>query len=65
MDRHSLTGQRLVAIFLIGSLLVNYPLLSLFSVNGMLWGIPVLYLYLFMCWAVLIGLMALLIEWRR
>lgn len=65
MDRHSLTGQRLVAIFLIGSLLVNYPLLSLFSTTGMLWGIPVLYIYLFTCWAVLIAVTALLIEWRR
>lgn len=65
MDRHSLTGQRLVAIFLIGSLLVNYPLLSLFSVAGMLWGIPVLYVYLFTCWAALIAAMALLIELRQ
>lgn len=65
MDRHSLTGQRLVAIFLIGILLVNYPLLSLFSVEGLFWGIPVLYLYLFTCWVLLIAVMALLIEGRR
>jgi hypothetical protein len=65
MDRHALTGQRLVAIFLIGVLLVNYPLLSLFSVDGMLWGIPVLYIYIFTCWLLIIAAMALLIEGRR
>lgn len=65
MGKHILTGQRLVAIFLIGTLVLNYPLLSIFSAGGFLWGIPILYLYLFLSWFVLIAAMALMIEFRR
>jgi len=62
MNRHTLTGQRLLALFLIGCLLLNFPVLSLFSTDGMVWGIPLLYVYLFLGWAILIALMALVIE---
>lgn len=62
MHRHSLSGQRLLVLFLIGCLLLNFPVLSLFSTDGMIWGIPLLYVYLFLAWALLIGLMALVIE---
>jgi hypothetical protein len=55
-------GQRLVALFLLGCVLFNYPLLSLFSQNGILGGIPILYIYIFTTWLALIGLMALVIE---
>ncbi len=65
MNRPQLKGERLLALFLIGVLLFNYPLLSLFSRAGMLWGIPVLYVYIFSAWAALIGLMALVIERYR
>ena len=62
MNRHTLTGQRLLALFFIGCLLLYFPLLSLFSTEGMVWGFPVLYVYLFLVWALLIALMALVIE---
>lgn len=62
MNRHTLTGQRLLALFFIGCLLLNFPILSLFSIEGMVWGIPLLYVYLFLAWALLIALMALVIE---
>ena len=62
MNRHTLTGQRLLALFLIACLLLNFPLLSLFSTEGMIWGIPLLYVYLFLAWALLIACMALVIE---
>ena len=38
------------------------PLLSLFDVERSWGGVPVLYLYVFGVWAVLIGLMAWIIE---
>ncbi|MDM8518412.1 hypothetical protein QUF64_00080 [Anaerolineales bacterium HSG6] len=57
-------GQRLVAIFIVGCLLFNYPLLQLFSVNNIIGGIPVLYIYVFTAWLALIILMALIIERR-
>ena len=58
-------GQRLAALFLLGCLLFNYPLLQLFSRDGAIFGIPLLYGYLFSAWAVLIALMALVIERRN
>ena len=65
MHRSDITGQRLVAIVLLGCVLFNYPVLSLFSKPGALFGIPLLYLYIFAVWALLIGLTAWLIERRE
>jgi hypothetical protein len=62
MNEYKLKGQQLLALFLGGCLLFDYPLLSLFSREGLVWGIPILYVYIFITWAVLIGLMAVVIE---
>jgi len=64
MGEFDVRGQRLVALCLLGLLLFNYPLLAVFNVQGTLFGIPVLYAYFFIAWAVLITLMALVIELR-
>lgn len=61
MDRR---GQRLAAVFAFGALVFNYPLMTLLSSDNTLLGIPVLYLYLFILWALIIGAMALIIERR-
>jgi hypothetical protein len=58
----SRVAARLVALFLLGWLLFNYPLLALFGRLGDLGGIPALYLYLFIAWAALILLVALAAE---
>jgi hypothetical protein len=55
-------GQRFVALCMLGMLLFNYPILTLFNVPGALFGVPVLYAYLFIAWAALIALMAFLAE---
>ena len=65
MPHSDITGQRLVAIVLLGALLFNYPVLSLFSKPGVWFGIPLLYLYIFAVWAFLIGLTAWAIERRQ
>jgi hypothetical protein len=62
MDRR---GQRLAVVFVVGLLVFNYPLMSLASTDTTLFGIPVLYLYLFGSWALIVGTMALIIERRR
>ena len=62
MIRPSIKGQRLVALFLLGFLLLNYPLLNLFAGPAQLLGFPILYAYVFAVWALLIGLMALAVE---
>jgi hypothetical protein len=58
-------GQRLVALFLLGVLLLNYPLLDLFGAPSVVLGVPVLYAYVFAVWALLVGLMALVLEKRK
>ncbi len=55
-------GQRLVALCMLGLLLFNFPVLALFNVPGTLLGVPVLYAYIFMAWAAMIALMAMVAE---
>ena len=64
MGELDVRGQRLAALCLLGVLLFNYPLLAVFNVQGTVLGIPILYAYFFLAWAVLIALMALVIERR-
>jgi hypothetical protein len=64
MREFDVRGQRLAALFLLGLLLFNYPLLAVFNVPGTLFGIPVLYAYFFLAWVALIALMALVVERR-
>jgi hypothetical protein len=42
--------------------LFSYPLLSIFNSDGTVFGIPVLYAYLFGAWALLIVLAILIVE---
>jgi hypothetical protein len=65
MNHSRLTAQRLVALFLLGCLLFNFPLLALFNQGGEVFGIPSLYAYIFGSWLALIGFMAFVAERRR
>jgi hypothetical protein len=65
MFRSVIKGQRLVAVFLLGLLLFNYPLMALFNRAAVAFGIPVLYAYIFGAWALLIALLAIVIERPR
>jgi len=62
MSKPSIKTQRLAALFALGCLLFNYPLLALFNRPALLGGVPLLYVYVFAAWALLIGLLALVIE---
>ena len=62
MTKSSRRGARLVALFLLGCLLFNYPLLALFNVRASVFGIPLLYAYLFAAWALLIALVAFVMQ---
>jgi hypothetical protein len=62
MIRPGIKGQRLIALFLAGCLLFNYPILSLFASHGDVLGIPKLYAYVFSTWALLIALMIVVVE---
>lgn len=56
--------ERLIGLLLIGCLALNYPVLSIFSKTVLWFGIPALFFYLFLSWALFIGLAAALIEKR-
>lgn len=65
MKRSDAIGQRLVAIFTAGWVLLNWPILPLFARSGTVAGIPLLYAWVFSAWVLLIALMAWVIERRR
>ena len=62
MAHRPVQAQRLVALFVLGCLLFSFPLLSLFNTGGVIWGIPVLYAYLFGVWIGFIALLILIAE---
>ena len=62
MNQPNRKSQRLVAVFVLACLLFNYPLLALFNRATTLGSIPILYLYVFVAWALLIGLLALVVD---
>lgn len=49
-------------LFAAGVLAFSYPLLSLFDRPVLPFGIPLLYLYLFLAWLGVIGLLAVIME---
>jgi hypothetical protein len=55
-------SHRFIALCMLGVVLFNYPILALFNVNGTLFGVPVLYVYVFVAWAALIAMMAYVAE---
>jgi predicted permease len=57
--------QRLLVLFAFGCLALNYPLLALFSKNALWYGIPVLYLYLFVIWVLFILFIAIVTERKK
>ena len=49
---------QLAGLFLLGCLMFNYPLLAVFDMPATILGVPVIYAYLFLAWALLIALVA-------
>lgn len=58
------TGERLAALLTGGGVLLNFPLLSLLRGRGLVAGVPVLYVYLFVVWVVLAVATALVLRDR-
>lgn len=57
-------GERLISLLIVGTILLNFPLLSVFSRKFLFLGYPVLYLYLFLIWGLIIGAMVLILRDR-
>jgi hypothetical protein len=62
MAKPSRRGERLAGLFLLGCLLFNFPLLAMFNARAAIAGVPLLYAYLFLAWALLIVLAAAIME---
>ena len=62
MSEFERMGHRFVALCFLGLLLFNYPILALFNATGTVFGVPLLYAYIFVAWAALIAMMALVAE---
>jgi hypothetical protein len=59
-------NARLIVFFFVGVILFNYPIISLFSnKEGEIFGIPLLYAFVFITWAVLIFLTAYTVGFQR
>ena len=58
----SLGRQRLLALFVAGLLLFNFPLLALWDRDAMLFGVPLFPAALFLIWALLIAAIGVLTE---
>jgi hypothetical protein len=59
MTPESKKNKRLVALFLFGFVLLNYPILSLLNLKIFVFGLPLQFLYIFCIW----GLLILLAAW--
>ena len=64
-SRRILEGQRLLAVFAVGALLLNFPLLALWDIRATVMDIPVFPVALFGVWALLIGLLGWMVDRRE
>lgn len=61
MRRPGLGAERLIGLFLIGAIGFSPPVLTLFNKPLLVAGVPLLYLYLFVLWIVLVALAGLVV----
>lgn len=54
--------RRMAGVFLLGWVLLNYPILSLFNLPSLWGGIPLLYAFVFSVWLLIIALVGLIIH---
>lgn len=64
MPEHARKRDQLIGVFALGCVLLNPPLLDLFS-GATVFGWPLLYVYLFGAWGIVIAAVAVVTERRR
>lgn len=62
IEREARRAERLVVVVCVAALAFNYPLLELFSGPYLLLGVPLLYFYLFIIWALIILCVSLIMR---
>ena len=60
----ALQRQRLIGLFALALLLLNFPLLALWDIDVTIGGVPLLPAALFLVWGLLIAVLAWLMERR-
>jgi hypothetical protein len=60
--KQKLESQRLLALFALGCLLLNFPLLMLWDSRQTVWGLPLFPLAMFVLWTLLIAALAWCME---
>lgn len=60
--RRGLSSQRLIAVFMTAAMLFNYPIISLFDGPEPVFGMPPIFVFLFVVWAALIVVVAVIVE---
>jgi hypothetical protein len=55
-------SPRTVAVAALALLLFNYPLLAVFDVDVSVLGVPLLWAYLFTCWAIVIAVVTWVVR---
>ena len=54
MISENIKNKRLFCLFLLGWLIFNYPIISLFNHELFIFGIPILFVFLFFAWILII-----------
>jgi hypothetical protein len=65
MTPDSRKTRKLVGVFLLGWVLLNYPILSLFNLPILWAGIPLLYAFVFAAWTLIVVLIGLTTLYGR
>ncbi|MFM8374224.1 MAG: hypothetical protein ACKOCO_17760 [Bacteroidota bacterium] len=58
-------SARLIILFVVAVMLLNYPLIGIFDRRQLQHGIPVMYGYLFVVWALIVLLVGLAVQNRN
>jgi len=56
-------GAKLIGLFFLGFVLLTFPILNLFGRELFLGGIPLLYLYVFGVWLIMIIIVSQILKW--
>lgn len=60
--KERLMNEKLVFFSAIFCVLLLYPVLSIFNRSSLIWGIPILYLYLFVAWIFIIAVLFYMVR---
>ena len=64
MTPRNIRNKRLAGLFILGWVIFNYPILSLFNREIFVFGIPLLYVFLFLGWGLFIVFLAFVTQFR-